>query len=262
LRIVIQPDAAAVATFAAMEIANQVKRKSSSCLGLATGGTPVGAYRELIRLYKSIPISFASVTTFNLDEYVGLAEDHPCSYRRFMNENLFDHIDIPLEQTFVPIGNSRSLHCECLAYEEKIRSMGGIDLQLLGIGSDGHIAFNEPGSSLASRTRVKTLTHQTRTDNARFFDSIEQVPTSAITMGIGTILESRSILLIACGSGKAEAIAAAVEGPLSASLPASSLQLHPCVTLVIDEAAAAGMTRVDYYRMSEAERMRLEQLQN
>ncbi len=140
--------------------------------------------------------------------------------------------------------------------------MGGIDLQLLGIGSDGHIAFNEPGSSLASRTRVKTLTHQTRTDNARFFDSIEQVPTSAITMGIGTILESRSILLIACGAGKADAIAAAVEGPLSASLPASSLQLHPCVTLVIDQAAAAGMTRADYYRMSEAERMRLEQLQN
>ncbi|MCY2973468.1 MAG: glucosamine-6-phosphate deaminase [Planctomycetota bacterium] len=260
MRIVIQPDAAAVATFAAMEIANQVKSKPSSCLGLATGGTPVGAYRELIRLYKSIPISFANVNTFNLDEYVGLAAEHPCSYRRFMNENLFQHIDIPLEQTFVPIGDAGSLHGECLAYEERIRSLGGIDLQLLGIGSDGHIAFNEPGSSLASRTRVKTLTQLTRTDNARFFDSIEQVPKSAITMGIGTILESRSILLIACGAGKADAIAAAVEGPLSAALPASSLQLHPCVTLVVDQAAAAGMKRADYYRMSEAERARLEQL--
>ena len=258
MRIVIQPDASAVATFAAMEIANQVKRKPSSCLGLATGGTPVGAYRELIRLYKTIPVSFAKVTTFNLDEYVGLAAEHPCSYRQFMNENLFQHIDIPLEQTFVPIGDTKDVLEECCAYEERIRSSGGIDLQLLGIGSDGHIAFNEPGSSLASRTRVKTLTRQTRTDNARFFDSMELVPTSAITMGIGTILESRSILLIACGPGKSEAIAAAVEGPLSASLPASSLQMHPCVTLVVDQSAAASLKRVDYYRLSESERMRLE----
>ena len=241
-----------------MEITNQVKRKPSSCLGLATGGTPVGAYRELIRLYKTVPVSFAKVTTFNLDEYVGLAAKHPCSYRQFMNENLFNHIDIPLDQTFVPIGDAKDVLEECCAYEERIRSLGGVDLQLLGIGSDGHIAFNEPGSSLASRTRVKTLTQQTRTDNARFFDSMELVPTSAITMGIGTILESRSILLIACGSGKSEAIGAAVEGPLSASLPASSLQMHPCVTLVIDELAASGLKRSDYYRQSETERARLE----
>jgi glucosamine-6-phosphate deaminase len=240
-----------------MEMANQVKKNPASCLGLATGGTPIGAYRELIRLYKTIPVSFAQVRTFNLDEYVGLGAEHPCSYRRFMNENLFNHIDIPLEQTFVPTGDARDLLGECDSYEARIRDFGGIDLQLLGIGSDGHIAFNEPGSSLASRTRVKALTQLTRADNARFFDSLDLVPTSAITMGIGTILESRSILLIACGAGKSEAIAAALEGPLSASLPASSLQMHPCVTIVIDDSAASGLKRAEYYRQSESERLRL-----
>jgi len=258
VRIVIRADALAVAAFAATEIANQIERKPSSCLGLATGGTPMGAYRELIYIHNERPLSFAEVTTFNLDEYVGLSADHPCSYRRFMTENLFRFLDIPCQQTFVPIGDAADLAKECREYEDRIRQAGGIDLQLLGIGSDGHIAFNEPCSSLASRTRVKTLTHQTRLDNARFFESMEHVPTSAITMGIGTILESRKILLIACGASKASAIAEAVEGPLSASLPASSLQMHPCVTLVIDELAASGLKRSDYYRQSETERARLE----
>ena len=258
MRIVIQSDASAVAAFAAREIAKQVAYKPHSCLGLATGGTPVGAYRELIQIHRTSHLSFANVTTFNLDEYVGLTANHPCSYRTFMNEHLFSHLDIPLNQTFVPIGDASDLVTECIAYEERIGLAGGIDLQLLGIGSDGHIAFNEPGSSLGSRTRVKTLLQQTRIDNARFFDSMDLVPTSAITMGIGTILDSKAILLIACGEGKAEAIAGAAEGPLSASLPASSLQMHPCVTLVVDESAASGLMRADYYRMSERERHRLE----
>jgi len=258
VRIVIQADALAAAAFVATAIANQIKKKPNSCLGLATGGTPVGAYRELIRIHSERRLSFAEVTTFNLDEYVGLSADHSCSYRRFMTDNLFQFLDIPLEQTFVPIGDAADLAKECAEYEDRIRQAGGIDLQLLGIGSDGHIAFNEPGSSLASRTRVKTLTHQTRLDNARFFDSMDLVPTSAITMGVGTILESREILLIACGASKALAIAEAVEGPITASLPASSLQMHLCVTLVIDELAASGLKRSDYYRQSETERARLE----
>ena len=175
-----------------------------------------------------------------------------------MQSNFFQHLDIRPEKTHVPIGDASDLPEECLEFEQRIRQAGGIDLQLLGIGSDGHIAFNEPGSSLASRTRIKTLTEQTRHDNARFFESPEQVPMIAITMGIGTILDSKRIFLIATGAAKAQAIQAAVEGPITCLVPASALQLHADVTIAIDDAAASLLTYREYYQRSEIERLRLE----
>ncbi len=257
MRVVILPNAEAVAEFAAEEIASAVRHNPASVLGLATGGTPVGAYRRLIEIRKQSELSFKSVVTFNLDEYLGLAPTHPASYRCFMNENFFQHLDIPLAHTHIPLGDCDDIDAECLAYESKIREAGGIDLQLLGIGTDGHIGFNEPGSSLASRTRVKTLTSQTRRDNSRFFESLDEVPTSAITVGIKTILESRSILLLATGTGKADAIRATIEGPICSDVPASALQMHALTTIVVDEAAASELQRSDYYRQAEFERRRL-----
>jgi glucosamine-6-phosphate deaminase len=257
VRIVILSDAVSVAEFAAEEMAAAISSKATSVLGLATGGTPVGAYRQLIELYKNRRLSFSEVTTFNLDEYIGLSPDHPASYRYFMNENLFRHIDVQIKSTHIPLGDVSDLIAECCNYEARIERAGGLDLQLLGIGTDGHIGFNEPGSSLAGRTRVKTLTEQTRRDNARYFSSLDEVPTSAITMGIGTILEAKRILLLATGSNKADAIRAAVEGPLTTSVPASALQLHSATVVVVDEAAAAKLDRHDYYRRSELEGRRL-----
>jgi glucosamine-6-phosphate deaminase len=257
VRVIIFPDAEAVADFAADELATTVARNSSSVLGLATGGTPVGAYRRLIEKRRESGFSFESVVTFNLDEYLGLPPSHPASYRTFMNENLFRHLDIDLSRTHIPRGDCEDIELECETFESKIRNAGGIDLQLLGIGTDGHIGFNEPGSSLASRTRVKTLTSQTRRDNARFFDSPDDVPRSAITMGIQTILESRSILVLATGAGKVDAVSAMVEGPISSDCPASALQMHARTTVAVDEAAAMKLRRADYYRQAELERRRL-----
>ncbi len=257
MRVVILPDAPSVARFAAEAVASTIAAKSNAVLGLATGSTPLGAYHRLIELSREQKLSFKDATTFNLDEYVGLGPTHPASYRRYMNENLFTQLDIPMEQTFVPIGNAANLLSECEEYERRIADAGGIDLQLLGIGTDGHIGFNEPGSSLSSRTRIKTLTEQTRRDNARFFASFDEVPTSSITMGIGTILDARSVLLLATGTGKAAAVQAAVEGSLTASIPASALQLHRAATIIVDEAAAARLERISYYRDSESERLRL-----
>lgn len=251
MRVVVLDHAEQVATFAAGVFAEQVIRKPNSVLGLATGSTPLGTYRKLIEWHREKALCFRQVTTFNLDEYYGLPAEHEQSYRRFMNESLFDHIDIDKKQTHVPSGIAVDIRAEMLAYERAIAAAGGIDLQLLGIGTDGHIAFNEPGSSLASRTRLKTLTRRTRHDNARFFGSLDQVPKVAITMGIGTILESRRILLLACGAGKAEAIARSVEGPISAMCPGSALQLHADVTIVLDKEAAQRLTQLEYYADSE-----------
>jgi glucosamine-6-phosphate deaminase len=258
MRVVNLPDPETVASFTATEIRRQIDSNSHSVLGLATGGTPVGVYRRLIELHRHEGLSFRHITSFNLDEYIGLAGDHPQSYRSFMKEHLFQHIDIRPEHTHLPCGVASDLLEECRGYEAQIERAGGIDLQLLGVGSDGHIAFNEPGSSLASRTRVKTLTEQTRRDNSRFFDSPEQVPTSAITMGIGTILDATRILLIATGATKAEAVQATVEGPITSRTPASALQLHANVTIVVDDAAASLLTFKEYYQRSEIERLRLE----
>ncbi len=258
MRVVNLPDPETVACFAASEIRRQIESNPHSVLGLATGGTPLGIYRRLIELHRNDGLSFRHVTTFNLDEYIGLGSDHPESYRMFMQEHLFQHIDVSPEKTHLPAGNASNLLHECREYEVRIRQAGGIDLQLLGIGSDGHIAFNEPGSSLASRTRPKTLTERTRSDNARFFDSPDQVPTAAITMGIGTILDATRILLIATGTAKASVVQATVEGPVTSLVPASALQFHANVTIVVDDAAASLLTFREYYQRSEIERLRLE----
>jgi len=258
MRVVHLPDPETVANFAATEIRRQIELNPHSVLGLATGGTPVGVYRRLIELHRNDGLSFRHVTTFNLDEYIGMSSDHPQSYRMFMHEHLFRHIDIHPEKTHLPSGDASNLQDECREYEARIRQAGGIDLQLLGIGSDGHIAFNEPGSSLASRTRIKTLAERTRLDNARFFESPELVPPAAITMGIGTILDATRILLIATGSSKAEVVQATVEGPITSLVPATALQLHANVTIVVDDAAASRLALREYYQRSEIERLRLE----
>ncbi len=194
-------------------------------------------------------LDFSQVVTFNLDEYVGLPKDHPQSYHYFMHENLFKHINIPPQNIHIPAGTTSNYAAFCRWYEERIKQCGGIDLQILGIGADGHIAFNEPGSSLGSRTRIKTLARQTIEDNARFFGGrVEDVPIYAITMGVGTILEARKIFLLANGRNKAKAVAAAIEGPISSMITASALQLHPDVTFFLDEEAASELKMIDYFR--------------
>ena len=214
-------------------------------MGLATGSTPLDLYNELIRMYKEEGLDFSKVTTFNLDEYIGLPPSHPESYHYFMYENLFKHINVPERFIHVPSGmvdvsEVHRINRFCEWYEEQIVRFGGIDLQLLGIGVNGHIGFNEPGSSLGSRTRIKTLSENTRKDNSRFFDNdLDQVPKYAITMGIGTILDSKIILLIASGKNKAKAIKYTVEGPITGQVPASAMQMHKRAILIVDEDAAA-----------------------
>jgi glucosamine-6-phosphate deaminase len=228
-------------------------------VGLATGGTPVDLYRHWIANHRAGRISFAQVTSFNLDEYVGLIPSDPRSYHAYMREHLFDHVDILPENTHVPKGDADDLLEAASNYEWQIEQSGGIDYQILGIGSDGHIGFNEIGSSLASRTRVKTLTQRTRKDNAKYFESLDAVPTMAITVGIGTIMSARSILLLAAGEGKAKAIRDAIEGPVTSMVPASVLQMHPDVTIMVDSAAGQLLSNQDYYRESESNRVRLHQ---
>lgn len=252
MRVVILENAAEVSLRAAEIVSQQLSQRAECVLGLATGSTPLATYEQLISLHRKGQISFAKVTTFNLDEYVGLGPDHPQSYRSFMQRNFFDHIDIPADATHIPDGLTSDDLEHCRQYEQQIVDIGGIDLQLLGLGTDGHIAFNEPGSSLASRTRLAVLTEQTRRDNARFFRSIEEVPRMAISMGIGTILESRRILLLATGAKKADAVRSFIEGPITSQVPATALQLHPMVTVLLDEPAAGWLTRRDYYDQVEA----------
>lgn len=258
MRIIILPDAPSVSRRAADIFCHLVQDLPDAVLGLATGGTPLGTYNELVQRNRAGDVSFAEVTTFNLDEYVGIPRSHSQSYHSFMHQNFFSHIDINLSNCHLPDGEAEDLMTECHRYEKMIDDAGGIDLQILGIGSDGHIAFNEPGSSLASRTRVKALTQQTRSDNSRFFNSLDEVPRVAITMGVGTILEADHILLLATGSSKAQAVRDFVEGPVTAMVPASALQLHPQVTVLLDETAASKLERRDYYNHVEAIQRELE----
>jgi len=232
-----------VSKLAGRMIGDIVAANPRCVLGLATGSTPVGTYKELIRMHKKEKLDFSQVVTFNLDEYVGLKPTHNQSYRYFMNKNLFDHINIRKENTFVPDGMAKDVEGMCEWYEDMIELHGGIDLQLLGIGGNGHIAFNEPGSALTSRTRAKTLDSKTIKDNARFFKKLADVPKFAITMGIGTVLEARQLILLANGENKADALAAAVEGPLTANCPASALQLHPHATVIADKPASGNLVR-------------------
>ena len=232
---------------AAHVIARTLNAKPNAVLGLATGSTPLGVYRELVRMHQADGLDFSQVTTFNLDEYVGLNRDDPNSYHYFMHENLFRHINIPRQNIYIPSGTTDNYEAFCQWYEDAIVKAGGIDLQLLGIGSDGHIAFNEPSSSLGSRTRIKTLARQTIEDNARFFPRAEDVPIYAITMGVGTILEARRILLLAAGENKSDAIARAIEGPITSMITASALQLHRDTECILDEAAASRLQMRQYY---------------
>ncbi len=244
MEIIIQPNADDAAAVAARIVAKLLRHQPDAVLGLATGSTPLRLYRLLI----DMQLDWSRVTTFNLDEYIGLPREHPQSYHSFMWENLFSHIDINPANIHIPDGNAADIPASCKAYESSIAQAGGIDLQVLGIGTDGHIGFNEPASSLSSRTRIKTLTRRTCMDNARFFGTAEEVPHHVITMGIGTIMESRMNLLLAFGEGKADAVAGAAEGPITASNPASILQMHPDTKVCLDTPAASRLKRADYYR--------------
>jgi glucosamine-6-phosphate deaminase len=246
MEIIIQPSAEAATKIAVRIMARLLREKPNLVLGLATGSTPLLLYRELIVMN----LDWRNVTTFNLDEYVDLPREHPQSYHNFMWENLFRHTNIAKRNVHIPDGNARDIPKFCAKYEQQIRAACGIDLQVLGIGTDGHIGFNEPTSSLASRTRIKTLTERTRGDNSRFFGSKTQVPYHVITMGIGTIMEARQILLLAFGRKKARAIAEAVEGPVTSMNPASLLQMHPMTKVCLDSDAASRLTRTDYYRQA------------
>lgn len=257
MKVVILENADAVAAYGADIFVKQLNAKPESVLGLATGSTPVALYQRLIEACRAGEVSFAQAFSFNLDEYLGLPAEHPQSYRYFMNHNFFDHIDIPLANTRVPNGEADNPLAACTDYETAIAKRGGIDVQLLGIGRNGHIGFNEPASSLTSRTRVKTLTKATIDDNSRFFGPDEYQPHLSITMGIGTIMEARRIVLLATGAGKAEAIKATVEGPISASCPASILQMHPAATIIIDEAAAGGLADKEFFKHIERENQHL-----
>lgn len=231
-------------------IINQVNTNPYSVLGLATGGTMPPVYKQLSDAYEKGVVSFANVTSFNLDEYVGLSPSHPCSYHEFMRQELFAKTDFNSRNTFLPKGDAEDPNIEAERYESLIQERGPIDLQLLGLGDNGHIGFNEPTSSLASRTRVKTLTPSTRLANRRFFASGEPQPEHAITAGIGTILDSKNILLLALGDNKAQAVAGMIEGALGAHNPASVLQMHPAVTVILDQEASSKLKLREYYYLA------------
>ncbi|NLS90766.1 MAG: glucosamine-6-phosphate deaminase [Planctomycetaceae bacterium] len=254
MEVKISPTYEALSKQAAEFVAELLNAKPNAVLGLATGSSPIGLYRELVRMHKDEGLDFSQVTTFNLDEYVGLPAEHPQSYHYFMYENLFKHINVPKEHIHIPSGTTKNYRAFCQWYENRIKECGGIDMQVLGIGSDGHIAFNEPTSSLASRTRLKTLARQTIEDNARFFDRAEEVPIYAITMGVGTILEARHLLLVANGENKADAVAKMIEGPVTSMITASALQLHPHAKVFIDDAAASKLTMREYYDWIQAKK--------
>ncbi|MGE5609712.1 MAG: glucosamine-6-phosphate deaminase, partial [Bacillota bacterium] len=218
MEVIVQKKYEEMCRAAAREVANVLNAKPNAVLGLATGSTPLGLYQELAKMYERRELDFSHVTTFNLDEYVGLPISHRQSYYHFMHENFFQHVNIPPQNIHIPSGTTNNYRAFCEWYERRIKDFGGIDMQILGIGSDGHIGFNEPGSSLSSRTRLKTLAKSTIDDNARFFEDRKDVPIYAITMGVGTILEARRIILLADGAKKAAAIAAAVEGPVTSMI--------------------------------------------
>ena len=248
--VVIVENAAAAGALVAEEIARLIARRPDAVLGLATGSTPLPVYEALATRLADVDVS--QVRGFALDEYVGIDPAHPESYRSVITREVVEPLGLDPDRIRTPNGAEDGIEHAGADYEAAIEAAGGIDLQILGIGTDGHIGFNEPGSSFASRTRVKTLTAQTREDNARFFDSIDDVPRHCITQGLGTILRAKHLVLLAFGEGKAQAVADAVEGPLSAILPGSAIQLHPHATVVVDEAAASRLKLADYYRYTFA----------
>jgi glucosamine-6-phosphate deaminase len=250
VEVVIMPGRDEAGALVGGAVAGLLAIKPAAVLGLATGSSPLAVYRNLERRHADGELSLAAARAFLLDEYIGLPQGHAEAYRSFIGRELEQHVDFgpgaiqgPDVQATGP-----ELVASCQSYEDAIAAAGGVDLQLLGIGTDGHIGFNEPGSSLASRTRIKSLTDQTRADNARFFASVDEVPRHVITQGVGTILEARHLVLLAFGEAKSEAVARAVEGPVTAMVPGSALQLHPHATVVVDEAAATRLALAGYYR--------------
>ena len=257
MRLIIETNPQRVAVWTSQYIAKLINRHFEEnpgkpyVLGLPTGGTPLKTYKELIKLNKKGEVSFKNVITFNMDEYVGLPEDHPESYHTFMWENFFKHIDIKPENVNILDGNAPDLLKECQNYEDKIKAVGGIDLFLCGVGANGHLAFNEPFSSLASRTRLKTLIHQTRIDNSRFFGGkLENVPRNALTVGVASVTDARRLLILAVGENKAMAVKMGIEGAYSHAWTISAIQAHPRAMVVCDEKAVQELSArsVDYFR--------------
>ena len=257
MEIVILPDPAAVGFHAAGLIASRVTAKPDLVLGVATGSSPLRTYRELARMRAQGDATFDRVRCFSLDEYVGLPDAHPASYAVVVANEVTAPLGLDPANVHTPNGGATDMRQACLDYEHALANAGGVDLQLLGIGTNGHIGFNEPLSSLSSRTRIKALSDQTRKDNARFFRAGDSVPTHCVTQGLGTIMDAREIVLVAQGETKAEAVAAAAEGPVASMCPASVLQFHPRVTMVLDEAAASRLTLKDYYRSAAEAKARL-----
>jgi glucosamine-6-phosphate deaminase len=260
MRVIIEPDYDLVSKWVASYVVKKIRESGASAqkpfvLGLPTGSSPIGTYKELIAMHKKGLVSFKHVKTFNMDEYIGLPEDHPESYHSFMWNNLFKHIDIEKGNVNILNGNAKDLEKECTQYEEKIKSAGGIQLFLGGIGPDGHIAFNEPGSSLSSRTRVKTLTYDTMVANARFFDNdVTKVPKTALTVGVATVLDAKEVLIIINGYKKARALAACVESGVNHMWTVSALQLHPHGIIVCDDESTLELKvgTVKYFKDIEA----------
>ena len=248
MEAIIRPDKDGACLLTARLIAGALRAKPNLALGLATGRTMERVYELLVEMHLKEGLDFSKCRTFNLDEYVGLSGADETSYRFYMNRHLFSKININIANTHLPDGKAENLDTECARYEEKITRTGGIDFQLLGIGQDGHIGFNEPLSALRSRTRVKSLSPDTVRQNAQFFSSPADMPRRAITMGVGTILESRRCVLLATGEAKGAVVARAIEGPITAMISASALQLHPYCTIIIDEMAALKLDKIEYYR--------------
>jgi glucosamine-6-phosphate deaminase len=252
MQVIIHDDAKSVADSAAEWVNTLIQKKSNPVLGLATGSTPISLYQVLVEQHQQGLTSFANVTTFNLDEYYDIAKDNPQSYRSFMQHNLFDHVNIDPNKTFLPeCKNGQNPREQGVAYEKLISQAGGIDLQILGIGGNGHIGFNEPSSSLASRTRIKTLTQQTLNDNSRLFSPNEVQPTLAMTMGIATIMDARYVLLMATGKNKAQAVKDMITGSVSAHCPASVLQMHENAIVLLDKEAASAIDDQQYYAWAD-----------
>jgi len=248
MEVIIQSDKRQASLLGARIIARQVQKKPNAALGFATGKTPLLLYQFLVQMHREKELDFSRVTAFNLDEYIGLDPSHPASFHSYMWQNLFGPIAIREDKVNIPNGMAADIPAACRKFEETIKSSGGIDIQILGIGRDGHIGFNEPSSSLTSRTRIKTLTAETRRDHGQEFGGDEKVPFHVITMGLGTIMEARTCLLLAFGKEKARPIAQTIEGPITAMVPASILQLHQRAIVLLDEEAAAELTKIDYYR--------------
>lgn len=239
MQVFVYKNEAEVGKAAGMIVASEILKKPDCVLGLATGSTPIPTYQEMIRMNKEGLLDFSKVRSYNLDEYIGLSPDHVCSYRRFMNEQLFDHINIDKANTHVPCGIGADHEADAKAYDEAVEAAGGIDLQILGIGHDGHIGFNEPGDEFVSGTNIVTLTEMTIDANTRFFEKREDVPRQAITLGNRNIMAAKHIILLATGKGKAKAVAEAIKGNITPKMPASLLQVHPNVQFLLDEDAAS-----------------------